>query len=214
MVHCRKEKIDIMAKITTCDELRKLYPSAAGRAMTKVIDHLDAHCRLLIAHSPYLLMSSQNTAGAADITPKGDAPGFVQVLDDSHISIPDRPGNNRLDTMENILENPNVGLIFLIPGWQETLRINGRAEIRDDGELKKAASINGREPASCFVIEVKEAFIHCAKSIMRAKLWEPESQIAKGTLPSTGQMLRDHAGGSGPIETEEEKTARYTKQLY
>lgn len=203
-----------MAKISTLEELRKLYPAASGRAVTKVIDHIDAHCRLLISHSPYLLMSSQNAAGQADITPKGDAPGFVQVVDDTRISIPDRPGNNRLDTMGNILENPKVGLIFLIPSWQETLRINGHAEIRDDADLRAAAAVKGREPTSCLLVRVEEVFIHCAKSIMRAKLWDPESRITAGTLPSAGQILRDHAGGSGVIETDEEKTARYQKQLY
>lgn len=203
-----------MAKITTVDGLRKIYPDASGRAVTKVINSLDGHCRLLISHAPFLLMSSQNAAGQADVTPKGDAPGFVQVLDDTHISIPDRPGNNRLDTMQNILECPSVGLIFLIPGWKETLRINGQAEIRDDAELKTAAAVNGREPACCIVIEVEEAFIHCAKSIMRSNLWDPETRIEKGELPSAGEILRAHSGGNDPAESDEDKEARYAKQLY
>ena len=139
--------------------------------MKKCIPSLDRHCREFIERSPFLCIGTSGAGGRADVSPRGDPPGFVQVLDDNTLFIPDRPGNNRLDTMTNIIENPNVGLLFLVPGFDDTLRVNGRATIVRDEALAQAAVVNGKEPKVGIRVEVEEAFLHCAKAFKRSRLW-------------------------------------------
>ena len=140
-------------------------------AVQKQISALDHHCRAFISRSPFLLVGTANGTGVCDVSPKGDPAGFVQVLDDNTLVIPDRPGNRRADTLVNILENPQVGLLFLIPGVEDTLRVNGRAHIVQDEELLERTAVKGRKPLLVIVVDVQEAFLHCAKAFKRSLLW-------------------------------------------
>ena len=170
-------------------ELRKIYPEPKGIAAEKQLSALDQHCRNFIAHSPFLVLGTDG-----DVSPKGDDPGFVQVVDDNTIIIPDRKGNNRMDSLQNILDNPNVGLLFMIPGVDETLRVNGRAELTINPEVLDPLAINGRAPASAIVVHVEEAYLHCAKALKRSHLWSGEAQVPKGTIPPAGRMFADQLG--------------------
>jgi len=180
-----------MDLITTREQLRAIYKAPGGNAVRKELRALDRHCRNFIAHSPFVLIGSSDRDGNADVTPKGDRPGFALVLNDTTVAIPDRPGNNRLDTLENILVNPAVGLIFLIPGMNETLRVNGTAQLTTDPELRERLAVDGKLPQSVIVVSVRAAYLHCAKAFMRSRLWEPETWVDRSTLPSLGQMLKD-----------------------
>lgn len=204
-----------MSKIETTEQLRALYGHPSGRAVVKQLDRLETHSRRFIELSPFLVIATARADGLGDASPKGDHPGFVQVLDDATIAIPDRPGNNRLDSMENILANPAVGLIFFIPGVKETLRVNGRAEIRTDPDLLERFEVNGKPPKTVWVVRVAEVYLHCAKALMRSKLWAPESQAPERPIPPMGQMIRDQSGDE-TIEPEPQDAmeARYKRQLY
>ncbi len=203
-----------MARIESVEALRRIYKQPAGRALTKVIDHIDRHCRRFIELSPFLVIGSSRPDGTADVSPRGEAPGFVQVLGPRTLGIPDRPGNNRLDTLTSVLENPRIGLIFLIPGVQETLRINGLAEIRDDPELLDRFVVRGKAPATVLRVEAQEVYLHCAKSILRSRIWEPEARIDRAQLPTMAEMIGDHSGQDGPLESQEDMIARYQSVLY
>jgi len=182
-----------MEFVTTREELRTIYktPRPTDGSIRKELKALDGHCRSFIGKSPFVLIGSSDGEGNADVTPKGDKPGFAAILDDRTIAIPDRPGNNRLDTLENILRNPSVGLLFLIPGMNETLRVNGDARITVDAGLRERLAVDGKEPQSVVVVTVKAAYMHCAKAFMRSDLWKPESWYDRATLPTLGQILRD-----------------------
>ena len=203
-----------MPVIDTSDALRNLYKAAGGRSVEKELSALDKHCRHFISLSPFLVIGSSSASGPADVSPRGETPGFVQVLDDTHLAVPDRPGNNRLDTFENILENPNVALIFLIPGVDETLRINGRAEIRDDIDLLERFEVSGRLPATVLVVAVEAAYLHCAKALMRSNFWDPEAQVNRTELPTMGRMISDQIGVTDEPETQDAMQARYRQRLY
>lgn len=165
--------------ITTIEELYSVYKQPAERAVQKEIPKLDQHCRNFIALSPFLVLSTDGSDGTADASPRGDAPGFVTVLDDNTLAIPDRPGNNRLDSLLNILRNPAVGMIFLVPGINETLRINGTATISLDPELMEAHAVDGKLPRSVLLVKVTSAYMHCAKALIRSKLWDPETKVER-----------------------------------
>ena len=171
--------------------LRDLYPPPIERARLKTLHRLDEHCRNFIAHSPFVCLGTSSERGA-DLAPRGDEPGFVHVLDDVTLAIPDWPGNNRLDSFSNIVTNPQVALLFLIPGVQETLRVNGTAEITTRNELLARWERNGKGPKTAVVITVREAFLHCGKALIRSRLWEDDYRIERTALPSYGQMLKDH----------------------
>ena len=202
-----------MARITRPEELRALYAEMRERSRRKVLPALDIHCRSFIGFSPLVMVSSFGADGRADVTPRGDAPGFVQVEDAGALLLPDRPGNNRLDTLTNLLANPAIGLLFLIPGVDETLRVNGRAEIRDDADLLARFEIDGRRPATVLRIEVEEAYMHCAKALMRSRAWDPQSFLLRERLPSMGEILRDQLG-LATAETQAEMLERYRATLY
>jgi PPOX class probable FMN-dependent enzyme len=170
--------------------LRECYPEPIERAVKKVQSALDEHMRRFIALSPFLCLGSSGADGA-DVTPRGDQPGFVQVLDDHTLLIPDWPGNNRLDTLMNIEANPHIGLLFLVPGFSESLRVNGVAEISLDPALLQRWDVNGKHPRSVLRVSVREAFLHCGKAILRAKLWDDSAKVDRSVLPSYGQMLKD-----------------------
>ena len=201
-------------QITSREQLREVYPEPKGRTVRKVIDHLEEHCRAFIALSPFLLLSTAGADGKGDVTPRGDAPGFVAVLDDNTLAIPDRPGNNRLDSLQNVIENPEVGLLFLVPGFMETLRINGTAQIRTDQELCQRFAVAGRLAPSVLVVTVREAFLHCAKSIMRSRLWDADAQVERSLMPTIGQIISDQLGESRPVETQDQVIESYRPGLY
>ena len=200
--------------ITSREQLREVYPEPKGRTVRKVIDHLEEHCRAFIALSSFVLLSTAGADGKGDVTPRGDAPGFVAVLDDNTLAIPDRPGNNRLDSLQNVIENPEVGLLFLVPGFMETLRINGTAQIRTDQELSQRFAVAGRLPPSVLVVTVREAFLHCAKSIMRSRLWDADAQVERSLMPTIGQIISDQLGESRPVETQDQVIESYRPGLY
>ncbi len=170
--------------------LRDTYPPPIPRAVLKVQSAIDGHMRAFIARSPFLCLGTSSAAGA-DVTPRGDAPGFVQVLDEHTLLLPDWPGNNRLDTLSNVQENPAVALLFFVPGVQETLRVNGRAEISMDPALIARWDVAGKHPRSVLKVQVAEAFMHCGKALIRSRLWAADAQIDRTELPSYGQILKD-----------------------
>jgi PPOX class probable FMN-dependent enzyme len=180
-----------MEFITTRDELRGHYKEAMEIAVRKELRILDAHSRNFIARSPFVLIGTSDGEGNSDVTPKGDKPGFVKVLDDVTLAIPDRPGNNRLDTLENLLRDPSIGLLFLIPGMNETLRVNGEARITLDRALRDELAVEGKAPQSVIVVKARAVYMHCAKAFLRSNLWAPESWKPRAEMPTLGEILKD-----------------------
>lgn len=202
-----------MSRIETLDQLRTHYKPVSSRAAQKVLARLDRHCRSFIGLSPFVMLATSSAAGALDVTPRGDHPGFVGIEDDTTLLLPDRPGNNRLDSLSNILEHSGVGLIFLIPGVDETLRVNGTAEIRVDEDLRARFAVGGKLPTSVLRITVREAYLHCAKAFMRSGLWNPDVQVERAVLPTLGEMLRDQIG-LAEAESQEAMLARFKDAMY
>ena len=202
--------------ITDLAELRSLVGEPSEGARKKQLDSLDGHCREIIAHCPFLLLGTADAAGRCDVSPKGDAAGFVHVLDDHHLVIPDRPGNKRIDGMRNILENPHAGVLFLVPGRGETLRVNGRATITRDPELLARMEAKGKRPLLAIGIEVEEVFIHCAKAFIRSNLWEPERWPDISDLASAACMLFEQIKPEGKSLADYERglNSAYEKTLY
>ena len=202
-----------MGVVASREELRALYAQPKERTLRKELDHLDAHCRRFISLSPFVVLATTNPDGTADATPRGGDPGFVVVENDRTLLLPDRPGNNRLDSLSNVVANPGVGLLFLIPGVDETLRVNGTAAIHDDDELR-ARFTEGRPPATVIAITVREAYLHCAKALMRSRLWDPEAQIERSKLPTLGEMLHDQLKSNEEPEPQDAMLERYRTELY
>ncbi len=201
--------------ITDPAELRERMGLPSQLCLDKSIARLDQHCRAFIAKSPFLLIASSNAQGLMDVSPKGDPAGFVRVLDDSTLAIPERPGNRRADTYLNVLENPQVGLIFLIPGKNDTLRVNGTAKIVLDADLRESMAVRGKTPEFALAVEVQEAFFHCSKCVIRSGLWSPDMWPDLAGLPSLAQALADMAKLSAPIEEVEDSIRKgETERLY
>ncbi len=189
---------DFDAAHTITDEasLRALYPATHTMAALKCLDHIDRHAADFIARSPFLCIGTQTAEGRADVSPRGDPAGFVRLLDARTLAIPDRPGNNRLDTLANIVANPVVGLLFLVPGFDETLRINGRARLVTDPALLDSLAVDGRAPRLAIVVSVEEVFLHCAKALRRSRLWDPAQHRDRAEMPSLMAMLTDQTSGA------------------
>ncbi|MEH7013896.1 pyridoxamine 5'-phosphate oxidase family protein [Neobacillus niacini] len=202
--------------IHTEEELRTLFGFPSELVERKMITYLDHNCSEYISKSPFLVISSSDSLGNCDVSPRGDMPGFVKVLSGKYLIIPERPGNKRIDTMRNILANPNVGLLFFIPGLGETLRVNGKACLVKDNELLEQMAIRGRTPLLGIGVEVEECFIHCAKAFKRSGLWDARSWAEKETLPSAAKIIFEHANmpGSSTESIEERLKESYTKRLY
>jgi PPOX class probable FMN-dependent enzyme len=197
------------------DKLGEVGVLAAGKSITKI----DKYSRTFIEHSPFLCIGTADAQGNADVSPRGDPMGFVRVIDEKTIIIPDRPGNNRADTMQNIIANSNVGILFLIPGIEDTLRINGKAEIIDDPDALAPAAVNGKAPKLGIRVKVDEVFFHCAKAFRRSKLWDPSSHQDRAILPSLARIVMEQARACEVEEEEAEKVEEdiqeaYRKNLY
>jgi PPOX class probable FMN-dependent enzyme len=200
--------------ITGTDELRRVYDQPAEMTMKKILDRLDDHCRRFIALSPFLTIASTSATGT-DCSPRGDGPGFVTVLDDRTLLLPDRRGNNILDTLQNVLARPDVGLLFLVPGLSETLRVNGKARIVTDPALLQAMAIKGRiVPSSALRIDVEQVYFHCGRSLLRADLWNPDKRVSRQDFPLLGTILADQIKGVDADATNTRLEAAYTTNLY
>jgi uncharacterized protein len=185
-------------------ELREVMGQpVAPPVVEKTLSALDRHCLTFIGRAPFVLIASSDREGRMDISPKGDAPGFVKVLDSNTLAIPDRPGNQRFDTFKNLFESPRIGLIFLIPGKRETLRIGGKAEVVRDATLLNSMPANGKVPALAIVVHVEEAFFHCAKCVIRSRLWIPEDWPSLEGLPTLAETMKDAASIPAPLEAVE-----------
>ncbi len=200
--------------ITDVEALRATYGQPMERAVAKQLSRLDAHCVRFLALSPMVMIATCD-GERVDVSPKGDGPGFAKPEGDGAVLIPDWPGNNRVDGYENILRNPQAGLIFMIPGLKETLRINGRASIHDEEAVRARFETRGRLPITVLRVEAEEVFLHCAKAFLRSRLWDPASWPEKDALPSPGQMFKDHMQLPGMIVEEADAMhARYEPTLY
>jgi PPOX class probable FMN-dependent enzyme len=197
--------------ITTLAELRGLYAAPTERAVKKQLSALDVHCRNFIGLSPFVVLATGG--GAMDASPRGGEPGFVQVADEHTLLLPDAPGNNRLDSLENIVAHGEVGLLFLIPGVDETLRVNGSAVLSlAEADIARCAT-QKRRPRLVIRISVRDAYLHCAKALMRSQLWSPTALTDRARLPTAGAMLKDHTGLQTPEETPEAMRLRYLPDL-
>ena len=194
--------------------LRALFGPASELARLKQLDHLDKHCRNFIAHSPFLVIGTTRPGQGTDVSPRGDAPGFVRVIDGRTLAIPDRPGNKRIDTLRNVAENPEVALIFFVPGVNETLRVNGAASITTDAALLAGFAVQGKVPQTAMLVQVREAFLHCAKALIRSRLWEASAQVERSALPTLGAMIADQVSGVDAGEADRRIDAAYRTALY
>ena len=199
--------------IHTLDALRTLYAEPRERALKKQLGALDAHAQRFIELSPFVVLASSGSGGALNASPRGGAPGFVKVADAHTLLLPDAPGNNRLDSFSNIVETGRVGLLFLIPGFDETLRVNGSAVLSIDAADLQRCTDDKRAPKLVIRVGVREVYLHCAKAFMRSKLWSPGSHVPRSAMPTMGQMIGDQTGVDAPPETQEEMVRRYASDL-
>ncbi|PKO28952.1 MAG: phosphohydrolase [Betaproteobacteria bacterium HGW-Betaproteobacteria-9] len=203
--------------ITTLEALRALYDPVRERAALKELPQLDAHATRFIGLSPLVVLSSVGANGALDASPRGGEPGFVKVLDPQTLLIPDAPGNNRLDTLENIVQTGQIGLLFLVPGMDETLRVNGRALLTTDEADRERCTDARRVPKLVVRVTVQASYLHCAKALMRSSLWDASRQVERSVMPSMGEMLRDQIGDrlstDAPVETQAQMLERYRQTL-
>jgi uncharacterized protein len=201
--------------IKTATELKAILGEDFPSQIAKIIDHIDPHCRAWIERCPFIVISSANAAGAMDTSPKGDPPGFVKVLDEHTLAIPDRIGNHRGDTFMNVLENPNVGIVFIVPKRREVVRVSGSAQVVKDPELLQGMAVHGKLPDLALLVRVREAFFHCGKSMIRSGMWEPERWGSVEGLPTYAQALKDHGNLSDTLPDLERRMAyNETDRLY
>ncbi len=200
-------------QVTTIDHLHELIGTPSKLAESKVIDHLDEDCIKLIGSSPFLVMSTSNESGYCDASPRGDKAGFVHILDKKHLIIPERPGNRRVDSLRNIITNPNIGLLFIIPGLNETLRINGTATITSDQNLLLPLEANGHIPSLGIIVKTEEIYIHCAKAFIRSSLWDSTTWPSKSDYPSPAKVLASHTR-TKKSDVEKQLKESYSERLY
>jgi uncharacterized protein len=200
--------------IATMEQLQSLYGEKLPTSVIKEIDHINDGYRKLIEAAPFVAIATSGPEGL-DCSPKGDAPGFVRILDDKTLAIPDRPGNNRIDSFRNIMRDPRIALLFLIPGIGETLRVNGRASISIDPDLMQSFAVGGKPPRAVLIIHIESIYFHCSKAIVRSKLWEEATKIDRKSLPSTGTIIAELSNGKfGGEVYDREAPERIKAQLY
>ncbi|HYC18590.1 MAG TPA: pyridoxamine 5'-phosphate oxidase family protein [Pseudolabrys sp.] len=198
--------------ITTMEQLQSLYGETLNTSVIKEIDHINDGYRKLIEAAPFVAVATSGPEGL-DCSPKGDAAGFVRILDEKTVAIPDRPGNNRLDGFRNILRDPRIALLFLIPGVGETLRINGRASISVDPELMQGFAVNNKLPRCVTIVHVESVYFHCSKAIVRSKLWDEATKIDRKNLPSTGTIIAELSHGKMDGETYDREAPEKIKAM-
>jgi PPOX class probable FMN-dependent enzyme len=194
--------------------LRAHMGDVSAMAARKALPRLDRHGRAFIALSPFLVMATADADGKLDASPRGDPPGFVRVLDDTTLILPDRPGNNRVDSLSNLLANPHVGLIFFVPGIEETLRVNGTATIFTDPALLAESEVAGQVPRTGLRIAIDEVYFHCAKALKRSRLWDKDAQIPRSSFPSLGRIMADQLQEMSAEVAEERIETAYRTRLY
>ncbi|MDR0227294.1 MAG: pyridoxamine 5'-phosphate oxidase family protein [Burkholderiaceae bacterium] len=200
--------------ITSEEQLRSLYAMPAEKALLKQQVDLDRHCLRFIALSPLCVMATGGGAGSLmDASPRGGKPGFVKAPDHQTLLIPDASGNNRLDTLSNLVADPRIGLLFMVPGFDETLRVNGVARLRDEAHYTALFASAGLRPRTVIEVEVREAYLHCPKALMRARLWKPDAQVPRNVMPSFNQMIHQQIGLPAPSEAQEAMVERYEQQI-
>jgi PPOX class probable FMN-dependent enzyme len=200
--------------ITSMEQLQSLYGEKLPTSVIKEIDHINDGYRKLIEAAPFVAVATSGPDGL-DCSPKGDAPGFVRIVDDKTLAIPDRPGNNRIDSFRNIMRDPRIALLFLIPGIGETLRVNGRASISIDPDLMQSFAVGGKLPRSILIVHIESIYFHCSKAIVRSKLWEEATKIDRKSLPSTGTIIAELSSGKfGGEVYDREAPERIKAQLY
>lgn len=192
--------------VTSEAEIREVIPGTIERQVRKVIDHIDEFVRIWIERSPFMTMATYSSSGAVDVSPKGDPPGFVKVLDSKTLAIPDRPGNHRFDSFLNILETGRIGLMFLVPNRLEVVRVSGSAQVVRDLDLRESMAVDGKVPDFAIVVNVEEAFYHCGKAVIRSALWQPEKAASVDGLPTYGRALKAHGALETPLEEIERLT--------
>jgi PPOX class probable FMN-dependent enzyme len=198
--------------ISSAEEIRQILGEVFPSQVNKVIDHIDVHCRTWIERSPFIVVSSMDQHGRVDVSPKGDPPGFVNVLDEKTLAIPERPGNRRGDTFFNVLQNPRIGIMFVVPKRGEVLRVGGTAKIVRDPDFLSQMAVNARVPELALVVRVEEAMFHCGKSMIRSGMWKPERWGSIEDLPSYAQALLDHGNPPHTLEELEERVIRNEKE--
>ena len=199
--------------ITSEAQLRELYGWPKGRAKSKVLSQLEKHSKHFISLSPFFIMSTSNQEGQLDASPRGGSPGFVKVLDDTTLLFPDAKGNNRVDSLINLVENGQIGCLFFIPGIDETLRINGSATITTNPEYIHLFHEEQNPPKTCIKIAIEEVFLHCAKALMRSKLWGDAHRVERPGFPTMGRMLNEQLGLGASTESQEDMLKRYQQDL-
>jgi len=200
--------------VTSVEQLESLYGAPMPTSLAKEIDHISDGYRKMIEAAPFVIIATSGPDGL-DCSPKGDAPGFVRIVDDRTVMIPDRPGNNRLDGFKNLMSDPRVALLFLIPGVGETLRINGRAEVSVDPALRESFAVNGKPARGVLIVHIEKIFFHCTKAVVRGKLWDPKTQIPRAALPSTGTIIAELTSGKmGGEQYDKDAPARTQAMLY
>jgi PPOX class probable FMN-dependent enzyme len=182
------------------EALRQIVPNQFASQTGKIIDHVDDFIRIWIERTPFVALATVSASGRVDVAPKGDPAGFVRVLDEKTLAIPDRPGNHRYDSFLNIIETGRIGLMFMVPNRREVVRVNGSAQVVRDLPLRESMAVNGRVPDFAIVVRVEEAFYHCGKAVIRAGLWEPEKALPVDDLPTYGAALKAHANLPQPVE--------------
>jgi uncharacterized protein len=194
--------------------LRQLYEPTHDLAKRKCLAQLGPHAQAFIRRTPFVCIGTQSPDGRADVSPRGDPPGFVEILDAQTIAIPDRPGNNRLDTLSNIIANPAVGLLFVIPGFDDTLRLNGRATLSTDPDLLGRMAVNGKAPKLAIIVSIDEVFLHCAKAFRRSQLWDPAARQERREMPSLMKFILDETGAAPDGADEMRKLDEGLEQAY
>jgi PPOX class probable FMN-dependent enzyme len=202
-----------MNEIVKPEDVRALYGEPSDLVRKKVLDRLDKHCQHFIRLSPFVVIASCDETGA-DATPRGDAPGFVAILGDRKLLIPDRRGNNRIDTLLNVARNPQIGLLFMVPGINETLRVNGTGRITSDPALLEPMAAQGKVPTSALEVDVQEAFFHCGKAMIRSRLWEADAKVDRKIFPSLGRIVADQIAGIDAEAAEKNLEEAYRSRLY
>jgi len=200
-------------KIENTSQLRKVYGYPSGRAKDKVLKELEPHSKYFINNSPFVVISTIDSDGNMDASPRGGAIGFVEIATNRKLLIPDAKGNNRVDSLSNIIETGRVGLLFFIPGIDETLRINGSAIVSTSEDILNKFNSESKPPISCIVVSVEEVFLHCAKAFMRSQLWNNETHVNPKDFPSMGQMMKDQLNTKTDAESREDMIERYSKDL-